>query len=55
MSVPPFPPDCRAAGVLLHVTSLPSPVLLALSGVEAGDAVAAGETPALPGRAARSS
>ncbi len=24
-SVPPFPPDYRAAGVLLHVTSLPSP------------------------------
>ena len=25
MSLPPFPPDYRAAGVLLHVTSLPSP------------------------------
>src|SRR5215472_17584419 len=25
MSVPPFPPDYRAGGVLLHVTSLPSP------------------------------
>src|SRR5215475_14409797 len=25
MSVPPFPPGYRAAGVLLHVTSLPSP------------------------------
>ena len=25
VSVPPFPPDYRAAGVLLHVTSLPSP------------------------------
>src|SRR5438270_11068792 len=24
-SLPPFPPDYRAAGVLLHVTSLPSP------------------------------
>ncbi len=24
-SVPPFPPDYRASGVLLHVTSLPSP------------------------------
>ena len=25
MSLPPFPPDYRASGVLLHVTSLPSP------------------------------
>ena len=25
MSLPPFPPEYRAAGVLLHVTSLPSP------------------------------
>jgi 4-alpha-glucanotransferase len=25
MAVPPFPPDYRAAGVLVHVTSLPSP------------------------------
>lgn len=25
VSVPPFPPDYRASGVLLHVTSLPSP------------------------------
>jgi 4-alpha-glucanotransferase len=25
VSVPPFPPDYGAAGVLLHVTSLPSP------------------------------
>src|SRR5438445_7065485 len=25
MSVPPFPPGYRASGVLLHVTSLPSP------------------------------
>jgi len=24
-SLPPFPPDYRASGVLLHVTSLPSP------------------------------
>src|ERR1700689_5351063 len=24
-SVPPFPPEYRAAGLLLHVTSLPSP------------------------------
>ena len=24
MSLPPFPPDYRASGVLLHVTSLPS-------------------------------
>ena len=25
MSLPPFPPDYRASGLLLHVTSLPSP------------------------------
>jgi len=25
VSLPPFPPDYRASGVLLHVTSLPSP------------------------------
>lgn len=25
ISLPPFPPGCRASGVLLHVTSLPSP------------------------------
>ncbi len=25
MSIPPFPPDYRASGLLLHVTSLPSP------------------------------
>ena len=25
MSLPPFPSDYRASGVLLHVTSLPSP------------------------------
>ena len=25
MSLPPFPPDYRASGVLVHVTSLPSP------------------------------
>ena len=25
MNVPPFPPDYRASGILLHVTSLPSP------------------------------
>jgi len=24
-NVPPFPPECRASGLLLHVTSLPSP------------------------------
>src|SRR5205807_6862282 len=24
-NIPPFPPDYRAAGLLLHVTSLPSP------------------------------
>src|SRR5271169_2586397 len=24
-SVPPFPPDYRASGLLLHITSLPSP------------------------------
>jgi 4-alpha-glucanotransferase len=24
-TVPPFPPDYRASGLLLHVTSLPSP------------------------------
>jgi 4-alpha-glucanotransferase len=25
MSVPPFPAEYRASGILLHVTSLPSP------------------------------
>jgi 4-alpha-glucanotransferase len=25
VSIPPFPPHYRASGVLLHVTSLPSP------------------------------
>jgi 4-alpha-glucanotransferase len=25
MNVPPFPPEYRASGLLLHVTSLPSP------------------------------
>ena len=25
VAIPPFPPDYRASGVLLHVASLPSP------------------------------
>ena len=33
--VPPFPPECRASGLLLHVTSLPSPYGIGDLGPEA--------------------
>jgi len=34
MNVPPFPPEYRASGLLLHVTALPSLAGAAVDGLE---------------------